>query len=134
MPPETIAQAESRSDLDGLQGDWQVVAVQQDGRTLRQDQFPFTSLRIRGDSMVEEGGPHQRLKVAFRLVPEDQPNAMEMASRGYHGELFSAIYAIEGDTLTICRREDGPRPAEFATKPGSKILLYTAKRISPAGP
>jgi hypothetical protein len=60
---------------------------------------------------------------------------MDMQSTGYHGEkTYSAIYALEGDTLTICRPDEGQRPAEFASKPGSNILLYTAKRIPPAGP
>jgi uncharacterized protein (TIGR03067 family) len=133
-PPEAVVQAETESVLDRLRGDWQVIAVEQDGRLLPNDQFPFTSLRIRDDFITHEGGPHQHMEVRIRLHPEQQPTAMEMASQGYHGELYDAIYALEGDTLRICRREDGPRPAEFASKPGSSILLYTAKRILPAGP
>jgi RNA polymerase sigma factor (sigma-70 family) len=132
-PPVAAVQAEVRSDLDRLHGDWQVVAVEQDGRVLPKDQFPFTSLIIRHDTIVHEGGPHQLLKVRFRLHPEQQPNAMDMASEGYHGGIYNAIYALDGDTLTICRPDEGQRPAEFASKPGSNILLYTAKRIPPAG-
>jgi RNA polymerase sigma factor (sigma-70 family) len=124
----------ARSNLDRLSGDWQVIAVEQDGRVLPQDQFPFTSLRIRDDTIVHEGGPHHLLKVRFRLHPEQQSNAMDMASEGYHGDIYKAIYALEGDTLTICRPDDGKRPTQFASTPGSKILLYTAKRIPPAGP
>ena len=141
VPPVAVApralavvQAEARSDLDGLQGDWQVVAVEQGGRVLPKDQFPFTSLRIRDDTIVHEGGPHHLLKVRFRLHPEQQPKAMDMESEGYHGDIYHAIYALEGDTLTICRPDDATRPTEFASSPGSNVLLYTAKRIRPAGP
>jgi uncharacterized protein (TIGR03067 family) len=133
-PPGAIVPTDANADPGGLQGDWQVVAVEQDGRPLPKDQFPFSTLRVRDDAIDHEGGPHHLLKVRFRLGPEQQANAMDMASEGYHGEIFYAIYALEGDTLTICRREDGPRPVAFASKPGSNTLLYTAKRIPPAAP
>ena len=134
VAPVAVVQAEARSNLDGLQGDWQVVAVEQGGRVLPKDQFPFTSLKIRDDTIVHEGGPHHLLKVRFRLHPEQQPKAMDMESEGYHGDIYYAIYALEGDTLTICRPDDATRPTEFASSPGSNVLLYTAKRIRPAGP
>ena len=133
-PPAAVVQAEARSDLDGLQGDWQVVAAEQGGRVLPKDQFPFTTLRIRDDTILHEGGPHQLLKVRFRLHPDQQPKAMDMESEGYHGDLYHAIYALEGDTLTICRPDNATRPTESASSPGSNVLLYTAKRIRPAGP
>jgi RNA polymerase sigma factor (sigma-70 family) len=132
-PHVAVVQAAARSDLDGLQGDWQVVAVEEDGRVLPKDRFPFTSLKIRDDTILHEGGSHHLLKVRFRLHPEQQPNAIDMTDT-YHTYAYNAIYALEGDTLTICRPDEGQRPAKFASKPGSNILLYTAKRIAPAGP
>lgn len=139
-PLAAVFPTEARSDLDRLQGDWQVVAVQQDGRVLAEDQFPFTSLRIRDDTILHEGKPilHEgqpyQLKVRFRLHPEQQPKVMDMVSVGYHGDSFDAIYTLEGDKLAICRPEGAGRPTEFASDPGSKVLLYTAKRIRLAGP
>jgi uncharacterized protein (TIGR03067 family) len=132
-PPVAVVQAEARSGLDVLHGDWQVVAVEQDGRVLPKDQFPFTSLRIRDDFILHERGLDRLLKVRFRLHPEQQPKAMDMESEEHHGDIYNAIYALEGDTLTICRPDDATRPTEFASKPGSNILLYTAKRIRHAG-
>ncbi len=134
VTPPAVVQAVAKSDLDGLHGDWQVVAVEEDGRVLPKDQFPFTSLKIREDTIAHEGGPHHLLKVRFRLDPEQQPKAMDMESEGYHGDNYHAIYALEGDTLTICRPDDATRPTEFASTPGSNVLVYTAKRIPPAGP
>jgi RNA polymerase sigma factor (sigma-70 family) len=133
-PPVTIIQADPKAELNGLQGAWQVIAVERDGRVLQKDEFPFTRLRIRDEIMLHEGGTHKR-EVSFRLHPAQQPKAMDMQSTGYHSdETYSAIYALAADTLTICRPADTARPTEFASKPGSNILLYTAKRIPAAGP
>ncbi len=51
-----------------------------------------------------------------------------MQAKGYHTETYYAIYALEGDTLRICRPESEDRPTEFASQPDSGILLLTAKR------
>jgi uncharacterized protein (TIGR03067 family) len=111
-----------------------VIAVKRDGRVLPRDEFPFTRLKIRDQLMLHEGGAHKK-EVSFRLHPEYQPKAMDMQATGYHGEeRYNAIYALAGDTLSICSPGDAARPTEFASKPGSKILLYTARRISAAGP
>jgi RNA polymerase sigma factor (sigma-70 family) len=132
--PVPVVQADPTLDLDGLQGEWQVVAVEHDGRVLPKDEFPFTRLKIRNDFIVHAGRDHDQ-EVSFQLHPEQQPKAIDMQSTGYHSaDTFSGIYALEGDTLTICRPDDNARPTQFASKPGSRILLYTAKRIPPAGP
>jgi RNA polymerase sigma factor (sigma-70 family) len=132
-PPVAVVQADPRSELSGLQGEWQVIAVERDGRVLPNDQFPFTRLKIRDQIILHEGGDHNE-EVSFQLPPEQQPKAMDMQSTGYHGKkTYNAIYALEGDTLTICRPDAAARPTEFASKPGSNILLYTAKRIPAAG-
>ena len=45
------------------------------------------------------------------------------------------IYSLEGDNLTICYHRDpekeGDRPAEFATKPDSGLVLLVLKRQKP---
>jgi RNA polymerase sigma factor (sigma-70 family) len=133
-PPAAVVQTDPRPDRDRLQGDWRVVAIEYDGRDLTKDQFPFTRLIIQGDTILHEGGRHKS-KMSFRLHPEQEPKAIDMQSKGYHNETYKAIYALEGDTLTICRPAfERERPTEFASKPGSKIVLYTAERIPPAGP
>jgi uncharacterized protein (TIGR03067 family) len=127
-------QAEARSDLERLQGDWQVDAVEEGGRVLRPEEFPFTSLKIRDDTILHQGGRHE-MKVRFRLQPEQQPAAIDMEIvEGYHHDTFNAIYALDGDTLRICRAYEGVRPTRFESKSVSTTLLYSAKRIRPAGP
>src|SRR5262245_44603571 len=45
-PPVAIVEADPRPDFDRLQGDWEVSAVEHDGRVLQEDQFPFNRLKI----------------------------------------------------------------------------------------
>jgi RNA polymerase sigma factor (sigma-70 family) len=133
ISPVAIEQPDPALDLERLQGVWQVIAVTFDGQVLPQERFPFTRLRIQGDTIVHEGPVHN-LEVTFRLYPEQNPKAIDMKSQGYHTETYNAIYALEGDTLTVCRPDDDERPTEFASKPDSKMILYTARRMPPGGP
>ena len=115
-------------------GIWQVVAIESDGRALPKEQFFFTRLIIQGDRLLHESPVHYQ-DVTFQIHPEQTPKAIDMQSTGYHSdETYNAVYALEGDTLTICRPAEGARPTELASKPGTNILLYTAQRIAPAGP
>jgi RNA polymerase sigma factor (sigma-70 family) len=122
----------SVSDSDRLSGDWQVVAMVDDGRSLREEEFLFTRLRIRGDSIILEGG-RRDLEMSFRLDPGQEPKAIDMQVKGYANQTYFAIYALDGDTLRICRpnRTEIYRPTQFASKPKSGVLFLTAKRMIP---
>jgi RNA polymerase sigma factor (sigma-70 family) len=128
--PAALEPRDFRSDMDKLQGAWQVVAVESDGQVVPAALFPFTTLTIRGDTILHQGGVHD-MKVTFQLDPSQRPKAIEMQDHGYHSAAYHAIYTLDGDTLTICRSDDSDRPAEFVSKPGSRVLLMTAKRITP---
>jgi RNA polymerase sigma factor (sigma-70 family) len=133
--PAAIVRADPITDLERLQGDWQVVAFERNGQGLPKDQWPFTRLLIRDHTMLQEGRVHDR-KVSFWLHPEQVPKSMDMQTRAFHSEIDSkfhnAPYTLEGDTLTINRPEEDEGPATTAGKPN--MLRYVAKRIAPAGP
>jgi RNA polymerase sigma factor (sigma-70 family) len=128
--------ADTRTDLERLQGDWQVIAFQRNGQNLPKDEWPFTRLLIRDHTMFQEGRIHDR-KVSFWPHPEREPKSMDMQIRAFHSQIDSefpnAPYTLEGHTLTISRREEDEGRAASAGKPGSNIR-YTARRIAPAGP
>jgi hypothetical protein len=64
-PSVRVAQPDSMSDLDRLQGDWQVVAFERDGQVFPEDRFLFTRLRIQDDTIVHEGGTLGAIRTAF---------------------------------------------------------------------
>jgi len=44
------------------------------------------------------------------------------------GQVWPAIYALDGDSLKICMEGQGKRPTEFATVPKRKMMLFVLKR------
>jgi uncharacterized protein (TIGR03067 family) len=76
-----------------------------------------------------------RLEMTHKLMSDMRPPAMDLtvAEGPNKGKTFQAIYKLEGDTLTVCRSiEPGKqRPAEFASKPDSGLLLVVWSRAKP---
>jgi RNA polymerase sigma factor (sigma-70 family) len=134
-PPATMVPAKSKTDLDGLQGDWQVIAFARNGLSLPKDQWPFTRIEIQDHTMLHEGRIHRR-RVHFWLHPQQQPKSMEIQTRAFHTQIDSVfrnvLYTLDDDTLTISRPEEIEDPAASGAKPAE--LTYTARRIAPAGP
>jgi uncharacterized protein (TIGR03067 family) len=65
------------------------------------------------------------------LAGETNPNGR--ITKG--DQLFSGIYKLRGDRLTIACRSGEWRPEEFESTPGSRITLFVLKRSKPeAGP
>jgi RNA polymerase sigma factor (sigma-70 family) len=126
-----------RTDLDRLQGDWQVIAFERNGRSLPKVDWPFTRILIRDHTMLQEGTAHDR-KVSFWVHPEQEPKSMDMQTRAFHSQIDSNFrsvpYTLKENTLTIDRPEEDEGPDVSGGKSGENRLRYTAKRITPAGP
>lgn len=129
--PVPVPKAISRSEADELQGTWEVATVSYAGALLPRGRFPFTRLRIRGDTIIQEGADGT-LKMSFRLDSGRDPKTMDMKTDGFHHETYYALYDLNGDTLRICRRElEQDRPQALVSPPNTGIFLITAKRSKP---
>ncbi|MFO0798108.1 MAG: TIGR03067 domain-containing protein [Gemmataceae bacterium] len=54
------------------------------------------------------------------IIGKEGPNA---------GKTIKTIYKLDGDTMTVCYElGDGPRPAAFESKAGTKVFLAEYKR------
>jgi uncharacterized protein (TIGR03067 family) len=69
-----------------------------------------------------------RKQVPFKLDPSKKPKQIDLEIM--EGQPNKGIYSLEGDTLKLCVSEDEneDRPTEFATKPGTKIVLIEMKK------
>lgn len=75
---------------------------------------------------VEEG--------VYSLDPATSPRQIDATTDGRPGT-EKGIYALEGDTLTLClSTHGGARPTEFATRNGTDLILIVLKRGPAARP
>jgi len=120
-----------KKDVSKLQGDWRLVALEQNG--VKTDSFPAGSellFRVKDAkySSRSDNGPWQHMG-ELKLDPTQKPKAMDVTfGEGERKELAKAIYEIDGDKLRLAYlREErmggaeavfsDERPKDFKMKP-----------------
>jgi len=63
----------------------------------------------------------------YSIDTQKSPREIDSTTEGKAGTQHG-IYIVEGDVLKMCLSSQGARPAEFATKQGSDLLLIILKR------
>src|SRR5258705_1875149 len=110
-------------DIGKLQGAWNIVALEMDGRSMgtlgasrivvQGDRFTTLSMGATYEGVVEldEASTPKTLDMTFTAGPEK-------------GNTSLGIYELDGDTWRICLTVTGTRrPGTFATNPGSGLAL-----------
>ena len=118
-----------------LQGTWIATKAERDGKAADDvvgHRLSFTGNRFQIQS--KDGKPLYAGTV--RVDPSAQPAAMdfEHTEGTLKGKAWQGIYALDGDTLTMCDNApnlDKGRPAAFEAKSGSGYVLITLKRTKP---
>jgi uncharacterized protein (TIGR03067 family) len=117
---------------DELQGAWRLGSFE---AADLERKLPFDDLTITflpgGKMVIREGDTKEEAR--YTLDPTTTPKHLDMTpiSGPNKGRTIQTIYAIEGDTLTICGGSNStvPRPTEFASKEGSYLVLGTLQRV-----
>jgi uncharacterized protein (TIGR03067 family) len=82
-----------------------------------------------GKVLMKEGSAGKPEEGTYTADPKKSPAELDIAPPTTEkGPNVLAIYKIEGDTLTICLTMGAARPKEFASPPGSEVMLITCKR------
>ncbi len=118
-----------------LQGTWTATKAERDGKTADDvvgHRLSFTGNRFQIQS--KDGKPLYAGTV--RMTPSTKPAAIDFdhTEGAVKGKTWKGIYALDGDTLTIC--DNAPnlnkgRPAAFEAKSGSGYVLITFNRAKP---
>jgi uncharacterized protein (TIGR03067 family) len=125
---------DAAKDREKLQGLWQAVHLEYQGKKAPPKEVEMFVIRIKGDKLTFGPGADDRTSTFF-LDPTKKPKAMDLRPEDGPAKgkrLPVAIYAIEGDTLKLCLdKEDkgGGRPKEFKTRAGDGLALLVFKRV-----
>jgi len=124
-----------KTDLDVLQGNWQVTSIKDSDMKDPPDDFiKFFTVNFKKDVMTisAKGMPVVTFKV--KLDPSKKPKTIDCTHSDEKdpdkGKVEPGIYKIEGDVVTICTNspDSKERPAAFAIKAGTRIQVVTMKK------
>jgi uncharacterized protein (TIGR03067 family) len=129
-----LAQA-APSDLDQLQGTWQITALLDDGMLVPEE---VVRTRYIADLRVTFSAQSVSFLVPYTFQPrtilfvlDEKANPKTIDLGGAEKVGGKGIYLLQGDTLMVCLAEAGveKRPAEFSAPKASPQLLMTFKRV-----
>ncbi|HEY1188425.1 MAG TPA: TIGR03067 domain-containing protein [Gemmata sp.] len=116
----------AEKELKRFQGDWQVVAVTEDGATTAADKLKGKVWTFQENKLVPQYDKEDTATV--KIDPTKRPAALDITDKA--GEKVEGIYQFTGnDTLTICGRGDGKRPTGFAAGQKSGAVLFVLERV-----
>lgn len=129
-----LACAQPAEEAKKLQGIWTATRAEQDGKTA--DDVIGHRLVFRGDQFQIRSKDGKSLYLGtIRVDPSVKPATIDFAhTEGtLKGKAWKGIYALDGDTLTICDNApnlDKGRPTALEAKSGSGYILITFKRAT----
>jgi uncharacterized protein (TIGR03067 family) len=119
--PDPAAQAE----LDGLQGEWELVRLEIDGYVMPLERIRHTEYVLRGNRLTPVSNPDEPGTLDLR--PGKQPAWIDRT--GADEERAEGIYRLDGDRWEICFADTSDaRPTEFKTVAGNKAALLLFQR------
>jgi len=121
-----------KKELDQLQGTWQMVSHEVDGKP--DDALKGAMRVVEGDKFTIKKGDKVLRAATIKLDPTKKPKWIDITfTEGLEkGKTRLGIYVLEGDTQKICYGDlDKERPTEFVSKTGTGHRLVVFKRIKP---
>ena len=124
----------TKGDKEHLQGLWQAVSLEANGKKAPPEAVKEFQIRFTGDKVVFL--PDNR-KHTYRIDAKVKPKAMDInvgdgPQKGKRSPY--AIYSLASDKLNICIDKEGKtgkRPTEFKTKAGDGLALIKLERVKP---
>jgi len=122
---------EAKKDLEKLQGEWVMAALEVNGQPVPETKIQGTTLTVKGDKYTTHVKDTKH-EVTIKLDPSQKPRAIDMIFPDGTNlpKIGKGIYKMDADTFVICRAQstDGARPTDFATTPNTGYFVVTWKR------
>src|SRR5262245_38661383 len=123
---------DAKKELEKMQGTWQLVFGERDGKKFTEEEIKKTKLIIKGDTFrIPDSDVGTAQEGTFKIDASKKPKEIDsMAGKGPDkGKTSPGIYELDGDTHKVCFAPPGKdRPKEFSSKVGSGHILQTWKR------
>jgi uncharacterized protein (TIGR03067 family) len=128
------AQPKSKQDLEKLQGVWNIVALEADGKEVPAPTLAGARITIQGDHFTSNGmGSAYEGTIAIDASQTPGTFNFNFTVGPEKGNTSLGIYELNGDTWRICMTtRGGDRPRKFATQAGTGLVIETLKRSSGA--
>ncbi len=120
-----------KTDLDKLQGDWIMSALEVNGADVAPDKLEGTVLTIKDDGYsVKRKETTTRCKITLDASKDPKEIDMLFLDGDNKDRTQKGIYKINGDTFQFVRgiSPDQNRPRDFATWPESNYFVVTWKK------
>jgi uncharacterized protein (TIGR03067 family) len=118
-----------KTDLDRLQGTWNLVSAMQDGKVLPEDKVKQTTIVFKGDTFRFPGSAEYATSKAGTIKLDESKTPKEMDAISTDKEVMLGVYTLQENGYKVCFAPAGkPRPAEFTSTPGSGYILQSWER------
>lgn len=128
--------AKLEQEFKQLQGKWEAIQIEAEGKIVLKapdEALKEVRLIISGRTYNVRFPSDSQLVGEITLELDKTPKTLTVVTKEeslVNGRTMLAIYALDGDSLTICGTSvGGARPTEFVTKPGSPEILLKLKRF-----
>ena len=118
-----------KAELEKLQGTWQLISAETDGKKLPEETVKKIRVVIKGNKhTVHFGDKVVAKQIPFTLDPTKKPKTTDDTLPD--GKQIFGIYELKGDILKSCVAGIGKnRPKKFAAAQGSGHTLRVFKRL-----
>ena len=124
--PALVGKDEAPKDEQKILGTWALVSGEEGGQKAPPERLKDATVTFaEGGKLTVKMGERDQ-EFTFKLDPAKKPK--EFSATNDQGRTLLGIYKLEGDTLTVCFDRSGERPAEFASKEGTTVVLDVLKR------
>jgi uncharacterized protein (TIGR03067 family) len=118
-----------KTDLDRLQGTWNLTSAMQDGKALSDDKVKQTTIVFKGDTFRFPGSAEYATSKEGTIKLDESKTPKEMDAISTEKEVMLGIYVLQENGYKVCFAPAGkPRPTEFNSTPGSGYILQAWER------
>jgi uncharacterized protein (TIGR03067 family) len=125
----------TKKDRQQMAGDWRIASHEKDGKKTPDDVLAKVKVVVtpEGKLTALEGDKKQFEANLTKIDPAKKPKEVDLAIVEGEGKGQTAlgIYELEKDSFKLAYAQGKTRPKEFASKPGSGVVLVAYKREEP---